>query len=219
MTLIQFLIIAAIGTVLSLIGLIVIVINYKSREPYIKLLGLLLGSWVLSLVGTFTLREVFGLNPNYSATVTMIVDLPLITLIYHRALNKKVQFITVLVWVVYLAFGLANVLFLQQDAINSYTMTLRSIVLIGYTLYFFYWLLRELPTTQLHLLPMFWINSAFIIYSSGNLFLYVFTSYLVHELKNDLTLMWLLHNALFIIEALMINFAVWLDLKNSKLRS
>jgi hypothetical protein len=219
MTLTQFIIIANIGPVLCLIGLSNILLNYKSREPYIKLLGLLLFWWILSALGSVASRELLGINPNYSATVSGIFELPLVTLIYHKALNKKVGMITIIVWAIYLAFSLSNAIFFQQDNINSYSMALKGIFIIAYSIYYFYWLLEALPTTQLHRLPMFWINSAFIIYSSGNLFLLVFTSYLVNQLKNDLILPWQLHNALYIIEALMINFAVWLDLKNSKLRS
>jgi hypothetical protein len=42
----------------------------------------------------------------------------------------------------------------------------------------------------------------------------------VNQLKNDLSIYWsFLHNAFFTIEVLMITFALWVDLKNMKLRS
>jgi hypothetical protein len=211
----QFLIIANIQTVLTLIGIILILTRYKAKQSDIKLLGIYL---IASFVGSVTalIAPMFGVSSNYVSVALNFIDLPLIVFVFIKATCKRPRTIDLIVITGYCAFVAVNTLFIQRDAINSYTFVLKSIIVIIYSLHYFYWLLRELPTTDLHSLPMFWINSALIIYFSGNLFLFVFTSYLVHVLNNDLSIYWTLHNILAAIEVLMIVIALWLDLRNTR---
>ncbi|HEY8937432.1 MAG TPA: hypothetical protein VIM65_19540, partial [Cyclobacteriaceae bacterium] len=156
------------------------------------------------------------INPNYASSVYRLVSFPLITLIYFYALGRKNRMIFLIVNVCFFIFGMINLLFYQKSSINTYTLIAESILVIIFSLYYFYWLLKELPTTQLQRLPMFWLNSGHIIYFSGNLFLFVFTSYLVNVLNNNLLVYWTIHNILGIIEGFMIIVALWLDLRNIK---
>jgi hypothetical protein len=91
-----------------------------------------------------------------------------------------------------------------------------SALIIFYALYYFYWLLKELPTTRLHRLPMFWINAAHIIFYSGNIFLFGLTSYIVNVLKDNLLVYWMLHNALGLLQASMFIIASVMDLRRIK---
>jgi hypothetical protein len=192
-------------------------IKYKSRQYYVVLLGFTL---IASVCGDLISHFLRGIaNPNYGSSGYQIVVFPIISSIYYHAIDRKHKFFFTLIAILYIAFGLLNMLLIQKSSINSYTLIIKSIILICYSIYYFYWLIRELPTAQLHRLPMFWINSAYIIYFSGNLFLFVFTSYLVNVLNNDLLVYWTLHNVLGIIEGLMIIVALWMDLRNIKSHS
>jgi hypothetical protein len=218
MSLQRFLLIADVQTFLFAVGAILAFFKAKVRQHYIILLGFCL---IASVVGDFSaiLLKTLKLTVNYGSTVYYILIIPLITAIYYQAIGRRHKQKFILVSFLYVLFGTVNVLFIQQKSINSYTLIIQSIIVIIYALYYFYWLIRELPTAQLHRLPMFWINSAYIIYFSGNLFLFVFTSYLVNVLNNDLLVYWTLHNVLGIIEGLMIIVALWMDLRNIKSHS
>jgi hypothetical protein len=215
MSLQRFLLIADVQTFLFAVGALLSFIKPKVRQHYIILLGFGL---VASVAGNFSsvLLKSLKLNVNYGPSVYYIISFPIISAIYYYAVNRKHKDIFILASTLCILFGVVNVLFIQQRDINSYTLIVQSIIVICYALYYFYWLIRELPTAQLHRLPMFWINSAYIIYFSGNLFLFVFTSYLVNVLNNDLLVYWTLHNVLGIIETLMIIVALWMDLRNIK---
>jgi len=215
MSLQRFLLIADFQTFLFAIGAILSFIKPRARQYYIILLGFTL---ITSVAGDFSsvLLKTLKLNVNYAPTLYCIAVFPIISGIYYNALGRQHKKIFIWASILFVLFAIRNMLFVQQTAINSYTLILESIVVIIYSLYYFYWLLKELPTAQLQRLPMFWINSAYIIYFSGNLFLFVFTSYLVNVLNNNLLVYWTLHNVLGIIEGLMIIVALWMDLRNIK---
>jgi hypothetical protein len=196
-------------------GTLVLLLIYRPSEIYIKFLGLGL---LASVIGDFSAGFLHDLkiNVNYSASIYRIIAFPLISTLYFYALGKQHRKSFFYINIAYFIFAVLNVLFIQKSTINTYALVLNSILVIIFCLYYFYWLLKELPTAQLQRLPMFWINSAFIIYFSGNLFLFVFTSYLVHVLNSNLLVYWTIHNILGIIEGLMIVIALWLDLRNIK---
>ncbi len=214
----QFLIIGNIQTVFTVIGIILIRIKYEAKQSFIRLLGFYL---IASLSGTIMslLSRPLRFNPNYVSVVLSFIEIPLIIVVLTDAMRKRRKTLDYLVIVSYCTFVLCNAFFIQGGGINSYTFVLKSIIIIPYALNYFYWLLRELPTTDLHRLPMFWVNTALIIFFSGNLFLFVFTDYLVRVLNDDLMIYWTLHNILAAIEAFMIVVALWLDLRNTKLAS
>jgi hypothetical protein len=200
------------------IGAVLAFAQFKVRRFYIKLLGFTLIASVLGDLSSYALRS-FGVRVNYGASVYYILVFPLISLLYFHSLRKRNAWFFITISILYVLFGLVNLSFIQQSDINSYTLILMSVIVIIYSLYYFYWLLREIPTSQLQRLPMFWVNSAYIIFFSVNLFLFVFTSHLVHVLNNNLLVYWTLHNVLGIIEGLMIIVALWMDLRNIKSHS
>jgi hypothetical protein len=216
MTLKNFLLVADIQMIVFGIGAIFSFLKFNSRQHYIMLLGISLIASVACDASAFILT---GKIRNHASSAYNILVFPLISAIFYQVTGKTNKRIFVVISAAVTIVGFINVFFIQKSSINSYTLIIQSIIIICYSLYYFYWLLRELPTSQLHLLPMFWINSAYILFFSGNLFLFVFTSYLVNVLNNDLLVYWSLHNVLGIIEGLMIIVALWMDLRNIRLRS
>ncbi|MEO7989040.1 MAG: hypothetical protein ABI663_05825 [Chryseolinea sp.] len=224
MTFKQFDFIAQIQIGFYIVATVFSFVRFHHREAYIKLIGLYCAASAVadlsSLLFYFLkLNHVVSINVNYAASVFHILALPLLSMVYYITLGKSQKKQLVSITVIYSLVGITNLLFIQKETINSYTLILQSIIIIGYCVYYFYWLIKELPTMYLHRLPMFWINSAFMVFYSGNLFLFVFTSYLVHVLNNNLLVYWSLHNFLGMIKFSMIIFALWTDLQNIKSHS
>ena len=96
---------------------------------------------------------------------------------------------------------------------------LNHIILIVYCILYCYRLLVDLPVQHLQRVPMFWFNSAILIFNAGTLFLFLFASYLVEVLNNDLLIYWSFHNILNIIQHLIVIIGLWQDLRNIRLRS
>jgi len=215
MTLHQSLIILYVQSALFFLGAVFSLVQNKARQPQMRLLGLAMFVSVLGNHVADILRH-YKISVNYSGSGFFICIIPLICAIYYQAMNKRYGRILLFVAIAHDIFAFINVLFIQKSFINSYTLIVQSIIIITLCIYYFYWLLQELPAAQLHRLPMFWVNSAYIIFYSSNLFLFVFTSYLVHVLNSQLLVYWTLHNVIGIIQASMMIVALWMDLQNIK---
>ena len=142
--------------------------------------------------------------------------MPLFSRIYDNLLHKRysARFKTV-TWV-FIVFALINLFFIQKTAGNSYSNFFHSAVMIVYCLSYFYVLIEDLPSLHVHQLPMFWFNSALLMFHAGNFFLFSFHDYLVNVLKNNLLIYWSFHNALSILEHLIILIGLYYDLRSLK---
>jgi len=145
--------------------------------------------------------------------VYYLMSFPIVTGIYYYATGRTHPFVFLTIAASFTTFALLNVFFIQRSEFNSYTSLTMSILLIFYGLYYFSWLLKELPTTVLYKLPMFWINSALIIFSAGNMFYYGLLTYLVKVLNNNLMGFSTFHNMLGILSTSMFMVALLIDLK------
>ena len=200
-------------TVLSAVVAFFALIKFYSREAYIKLIGLafLLGflanscAWLLSWLG---LRSFMNVPQTFYDSIIICV----ISLIFYYALGKRYGKMFFIVTVFYLLFALINFLFLQKHTINSYNKFLSSFIVISYCILFFYRLMVELPSMHLQRMPMFWFNSALLIYYAGALILFVFTSYIINVLKQNLITYWIFHNSLSICEHFLILIGLYYDL-------
>jgi hypothetical protein len=211
--------VANIHPALSLLGVFVCLNGIRSKQPYIRLLGLIQMTNFLAHVTSILVWQVFDGNQNYVYSITNIVEFILIAIIYHRTTNNSHKNLFTFAALCFVSFAITNLIFIQQGEINSYSLALMSLITMLFALYYFYWLIKELPTSQLQRLPMFWINSAWMIFFSGNLFLFIFTDYLVNVMKDTQLVMWNVHNILKIIEVLMIVIALWIDHQNIRSRS
>ena len=70
------------------------------------------------------------------------------------------------------------------------------LLFIGLSLTYFYTLIRKMPSVHVQRVPMFWISSGLLIYSSGTLILFIISNYLIYVLRKDLLEYWVFHNLL-----------------------
>jgi hypothetical protein len=79
--------------------------------------------------------------------------------------------------------------------------------------YFFY-LLRELPKDDLMQFPMFWINTALLIFFSGTFILSYFREYIVAMMSDRFADYWIFRNFFRFAFCLVLAYAGWLNLKS-----
>lgn len=189
-------------------------IKFKCRTQVIRLIGLVfLSSFLVNM--TALAFHKFGLNEfvNTSYPAFLIISFILLSKVYYVSLRTIHARWFVLSAVIFISFSFVNLFFIQKLALNSYTNIFYSFIVILYCLLYFYTLMRDLPSLYLHHLPMFWFNSALLIFHAGVFFLFAFTSYLVNVLKNDLLVYWSFHNILSIIEHFIVLIGLYYDLK------
>jgi hypothetical protein len=153
-------------------------------------------------------------STNFISTTYILVSTPVISFFFFKAIGyKSLKMPLTVINILYVIFGIVNFFFIQKTAINSYSLMITSVIIIGLSITFFFMLLKELPAQQLHTMPLFWIVSGFFFSYSGKLVVFTTTHYLVTYIKDNLIFVWSFHNLLSIIANLLIAYGTWLNLK------
>ncbi len=94
--------------------------------------------------------------------------------------------------------------------IDNLSISIEAIIIILYSLSFFYFVMKNLTYNDLLSTPYFWINIAFLIYFSGNLFLFVFSSYLQkHDQSSTYIHLYIIHSILNLLYYIIISIGFW----------
>jgi len=214
MTIEIYLFLAVAQTILSAFVAILSLIRYRSRSLIVKLIGwIFLASFLANMASWFVIGTTLRVFVNASYPISLIISLGLYSIIYYNLLHKKNRAGFVLAAGIFTIFALINLFFIQKTAPNSYSYLLNSAIIIVYCLLYFYVLIQDLPSLYVHHLPMFWFNSALLIFHAGTFFLFSFHAYLVNVLKNNMLVYWSFHNMLSIMEHMIFLIGLYYDLR------
>ncbi|MCG8576659.1 MAG: hypothetical protein MI810_17400 [Flavobacteriales bacterium] len=115
-------------------------------------------------------------------------------------------------WLAYsfVLVAIINVIFFQSlFEINSYIRGLESVIIIILSLSFWAKIMRELQIERLVQSPLFWFNTAFLIYFSVNFILFVFSSDLNKLAVEKAIQPWLVHCFFMTIYYLLLAIGLW----------
>lgn len=120
--------------------------------------------------------------------------------------SKKLLPIIIIGFVI---FAIINAFFIQGITnFNTYARGLEGLLVIGISLLCFNKMLIELDTRDPTKQPIFWINSGFLFYFAGNLFIFILSNF-IKEDNYLLSLAWGMHALLMIILHLFISIGLW----------
>jgi hypothetical protein len=106
---------------------------------------------------------------------------------YHRSLVPSMM-------VLFTTFAIVNSLFFQKlTEFNTNTLGLECIFVIVLCILCFYKIITELTVREPEKKPIFWINTGFLFYFSGNIVLFILSNVLLKENKDFNYLSWGLH--------------------------
>ena len=208
-------IITAVNILILAIPVIILFSNLKRQSWSFKWLAFLL-AFTLAIEVTGPTFFLLGLNPNIVANASYLFSIPLFCIFSAQVMEWKRIRPWLVVTFLYVGFTCFNLFFIQKISINSYTDVLQSLIILLLCLAYFYKLLKELPTQQLQTLPLFWIMSAFFFTNAGKLAIYAVTDYMIHVEKDNLILVWSVHNFLSLVGYIMIGYGAWLNHKEFK---
>lgn len=148
----------------------------------------------------------------YVASFYTIVEFILITIFYASFFKKYFH-----PWPFYLAIP---VLFISVffdysidglKKLDGFSMSVECIVMIGFSMFFFYYVLKHLLIEdKLINSPVFWINTAILLYFSGNLFMFSFNNYLTQADPAKRYILWgTIHSFFNIMFNLFIAIGFW----------
>src|SRR5688572_16873282 len=142
-----FFVIANIAPCISAIAVIIWLVDFKAKQPVVRLLGLISFLYVLAhAVSLVVIKSPGGGAQNYVYSVTNIIELALILLIFYRTIDGLNLGVLAFAFLSFLLFAVANMFFIQGIKINSYSLIYMSIIVLLYCIYYFYWLIQKLPT-------------------------------------------------------------------------
>ena len=191
---------------------IVFGIVYKVRtKPSIKPIFLLL---IISLVVEFISTFLSYQNYNNIAIINLFtfVEFLFIVLFYKTFfdafLKTKIHYVLILLFSLLIIF--TTILSNNIKLIDNLSVSIEAILLIFYSLFSLFIIMKNLIYEDLLATPFFWINSAVLIYFSGNLFLFIFSNYLQkHNESSGYLQLYVIHSALNILYYIILSIAFW----------
>jgi hypothetical protein len=206
--------VAVVQTILSALIAIFSFYKYRQRDRLMILVGLLFSfSFAFNVFQFLALKFGANITMNIIGDVYEIIFFILAGVIYDCATNQQLRRTIMIFSGLFLIGSIMNLLFGQKD-LASITKLASNLMLLVYCVAYFFKLMRDLPAIHVHRLPMFWINSAFLLYSAGTVFLFAFIEYVINAYADKVASFWLVNLSLFIMQQLIIVFAVAYDLKN-----
>ena len=185
--------------------------KYWSKSVFLNPLFVLLSlALLMELVQGFKARKY--INIYYLVHLYTILEFILITMFYGRFFRvyfNPLPFYITIPLLLGVAFYDYNVDGLKN--FDGFTTSAESIFLIGFSMFFFYYALKHLLIEdKLVNSPVFWINTAVLIYFSGNLFMFSFNNYLMQTDPSKRYILWgTIHSFFNIMFNLFIAIGFW----------
>lgn len=144
-----------------------------------------------------------------------VIEFIMISMIYTKVLTSLFpKYVFKILTFLFIIFAFLNVQFFQNIyTFNSNTITVSGIIIIIFSLSYFYALLQEIKYSALENNPMFWINSGFLIYFSTNLILFFINNSMFKASTEATYLVWGLHAIINIVLTLFYTIALWVTPK------
>ncbi len=118
-----------------------------------------------------------------------------IMVIYSFVLETKRQKLMAICFVATYSIGFLILALLGKMNNHNYLLvTVEAVIVILLSIVFYFRLINETKTPNLTDHYLFWLNTAFMIYFSGCLFLFVAENFVFNSKSRELRFLWILHN-------------------------
>lgn len=111
----------------------------------------------------------------------------------------------------FMVLSALNSLFLQDvNTFNTYARSLEGVLVVILCLGWCYRTLSEMKIQRLEKDPVFWVNTGFLLYFSGNVLLFAFSNYILPLQKSLNLYVWAFHGLLNILLNAFIALGLWI---------
>lgn len=187
----------------------------KKPDPSLFVLWLLVVfAFVMDLLPPISRKLVTELGNTYR-----LFEFLFLLIIYYYAISNKSRNAFIAIGVAYVIFFFSDLLFFQAGQLNTFSITITAAVFIIFSVFHFFKLMKDLPSTHIHQLPMFWVDTAVLVYFAGAFFIFLLRNYLIEVLKDDQIVYWSLHNILNIIKNILFAVGLWYATKSPTVKS
>ncbi|HET6991513.1 MAG TPA: hypothetical protein VFJ43_09330 [Bacteroidia bacterium] len=184
-----------------------------ARRSYFKIgekvLLLLMVISTLVEITSFFIRDRHA-NNLYVYDIYTVFEFVLLSVFFINVIEERRLIFSIKILIAFF-FGIAALNFFLNGytSMDNFSTATESILFILYSTAFFYLLLRNPVSVNVLATPLFWLNTAILIYFSGSLFLFIFSNYLeLHSPKIYFEL-WGIHSILNILFYSLISIGFW----------
>lgn len=133
-----------------------------------------------------------------------------ISIFYFLFEGQKMKRFLLSTAVGFIIFAIFNSIFWQSlDTFNSNSRSLESVILIGFSILYYFKLFRERKILQLERSAPFWINAAVLLYFSSSFLLFGFSNLLLNLSSYKIKEVWGIHGVFLIIHYSLITIGIW----------
>ncbi|MEQ1586222.1 MAG: hypothetical protein ABL895_10110 [Cyclobacteriaceae bacterium] len=196
------------------IPLIWITYTWQYRDQKIRyLFYLLIASLLSDLIGLILFK--LSLNTYIIVNFFLLIQF---MICYQLLTEEKNQSASVrIIPIGFLLIFVVNYFFIQSPGVfNSYSNSIACLILMFFSVRYFYTLLRDLPEVHIMRIPLFWIAVGVLTYYSGNLLLFIVNNYLTIGNNGSHPVMWILHNILNFSKNILFTIAIWQNYRKRK---
>lgn len=183
----------------------------KRFQRELKILFVLICSAILAEIAAYILTYVFDAGNIYLLNIYIILEISLIAAFYISIIQHKlIKIISGVFCFLFLVFAIVSLMLSQKPTFDYVVLTIESVIVMLFSVIGFHHLLKHLLYKNILDAPLFWFNTAFLIYFSGNLFLHLFSKYLQeHALYAFYELWGIWHSLLNIFFYILISIGFW----------
>lgn len=144
-----------------------------------------------------------------------VIEFIFMAYVYSFHISKVVGKRTLLlVTVTFVAFSIVNSVFIQSiKFFNSYARCIEILLVIVFALCYVYAFIKSDDQRPLKSIPMFWINTAVIIYFTAGFFLYLVSNNMISLSWEVSKIVWNIHGLLLAGYYLSLSRALWIQAK------
>jgi hypothetical protein len=170
--------------VLLFLTLLLYFITMINKEPYSKMVVLLIILWLLTSASGMFFSKYVGLKNNlFIFHISTPLEYTFICLLYRDAIvNRRMQRMINISIPAFILLSVLFSIFIQKpDVNNSYIVLIEYVVLVFLSLFFLSEILLLQQVTELQRFPMFWISVGILFYYTGNLIIEGMLNYMINH--------------------------------------
>lgn len=193
-----------------LLPLSFILLDFKRFPPVLEALSYyVIAASITELVAT--VLWYFSINNLPLLHLYTAIELLLLTSFYTYLLAPYLNKWSKIIMISFIALATFNAMWLQSIfSFNTYARSLEALLIISYSLIFFFKEIKDPSGQSLFRKPTFWVNGGFLLYFSGNLILFLGSNSILSFGTTFNEVVWALHAVFYIFLYLFISTGLWM---------
>lgn len=200
--------ISAIGTIIPfLFGLF----RFKYLKPEYKLILVIFGLGSITELASRLYATYINPSNIWIFNIYQVLETILIIGFYLNITTSRLKKRALVIFAfIFVIISISQILKNKLSVLNDLSFSIESVLVVILSILSFHSILKRQIYTNILAAPLFWINSSFLLYYSGNLFLHLFSKFLLeHALYAFFELWGVWHSLLNIGFYILISIGLW----------